>query len=538
MLSQVAEQVAEAKPISVTALSTAASVCAHLLALAVPLTLLQTYDRILPNEAYSTTFVLAFGVSIAIVLEALLRYGRSVLFAHIGEVFESRVTLLELDHLMRASGKAVHAHGVPALSDAVRAVGQVRDFWSGNAAAALHELPFLVLYIALIAYIGSWLALIPIVLTIVALIAALQVTRAADGTLDELEAAEAERRNLAWGIFGGLVEVKAMAAEPMLTRRYRDVVARVMTADGRMENQLALIRENGSLLAQISTIAVVTLGAFMVVAGNLTTGGLAACTLLAGRSIGPALGAFAYLSRLGYRREAECKIETVLSLPEAPLWTSSGDRVFHGGEIGLSGAALQDGPIAIPQGNVVHVDAVDPLAATALLETVAGLDDSLDLNVTYDGQPASTFSSRSLRDATTMVSCRTDMIGGTLLDNLTLFSPQYNSEAIRLMQDLGLNTFVDGLKQGLMTPVGPAGAEIVSPGVAARIGLIRALVRAPALLCLDEVGGVLDLDGMRRLVECLKQVEGRTTIFLVSQDPTLLQIVDQTIRVRGGEKLI
>ncbi len=528
------DQVAEAKPMSVTVLTTAASICAHLLALALPLALLQTYDRILPNAAYSTTFVLAVGVSIAIVLEALLRYGRSALFAYIGEAFETRMTLLELDHLMRVSGKAVHQHGVPALSDAIRAVAQVRDFWSGSAAAALHELPFLAIYIALIAYIATWLALVPIVLTIVALIAALLVTRASTSTMRELEAAEADRRSLAWGIFAGLVEVKAMAAEPVLTSRYRDAVARVMTADTRMENQLALIRENGALLAQLATIAVVTLGAFMVVAGNLTTGGLAACTLLAGRSIGPAMGAFVYLNRRGFRREAERKIEDVLSLPEAPLWKLGAGRIFHGGEVGLSGAALRDGPVAIPPGNVVHVDAIDSLAATALLESVARLDDSIGVQVTYDGMPGGAFETRSLRDGITMVSARTEMINGTLLDNMTLFSPQFTSDAIRLMQRLGLNTFIDGLSRGIMTMVGPAGAEIVSPGIAVRIGLIRALVRRPAILCLDEVGGALDLDGTRRLLEILKEIKGQTTIFLVSQDPTLLQIVDQTIRLRGG----
>ncbi|KRR27762.1 hypothetical protein CQ14_29460 [Bradyrhizobium lablabi] len=530
-------QVADAKPTSVTVLSTAASVCAHLLSLAVPLALLQTYDRILPNQAYSTTFVLALGVSIAIVLEALLRYGRAVLFAYVGETFEGRVTLLELDHLMRANGRAVQEYGVPALSDAVRAAGQMRDFWSGNAAVALHELPFLVIYFVLIAYIGSWLVLIPIALTILALIAALLVMRATRGTIRDLETAEAARRNLAWGIFGGLIEVKAMAAEPMLTRRYRDVVARVMTAEARMENQLALIRENGALLSQISTVAVVTLGAFMVVAGQLTVGGLAACILLAGRSVGPAMGAFVYLTRLNYRREADLKIQSVLSLPEAPLWKSSGDRIFRGGEIRLSGTALRDGPVAIPQGNVVRVDANDPLAATALLEAVARLDDSLDVHITYDGLPGTAFESRSLREAIAVVSCRANMISGTLLDNMTLFSPQHSADAIRLMQRLGLNTFVDGLKQGLMTVVGPAGAEIVSPGIAVRIGLIRALVRRPVVLCLDEVGGALDLDGKRRLVESLKEIKGQTTIFLVSQDPSLLQIVNQTIRLRAGEKL-
>ena len=121
----------------VTAWAVAASVGAHLLSLAIPLALLQTYDRILPNQAYATTFVLASGVTVAILLEAVLRYGRAVLFAQVGAAYENKMTLRITNHLMRADGKAVHALGTPALTAAVKAVGQARDFWSGNAAASL-----------------------------------------------------------------------------------------------------------------------------------------------------------------------------------------------------------------------------------------------------------------------------------------------------------------------------------------------------------------------------------------------------------------
>jgi len=522
------------RPPSVTILAVIASICAHILSLAVPLALLQTYDRILPNEAYSTTLVLAIGVSIAILLEAVLHYGRAVLFANVGAVFESRASLALLDHLMRANGKAVHALGTPAISEALRAVGQVRDFWSGNAAAALHELPFVIVYIGLIAYIAAWLALIPLTLTLVALVAALLISRRAAQALSDVEAAEKQRRELAWGIFGGIVEVKAMAAETMLTRRYGETVARSMDASARAEDLMALIRENGSLLAQISTIGVLTAGAFMVIAGQLTTGGLAACTLLAGRSILPAMGTFAYLSRLGYHDEAERKIDDVLSLPLAPLWTGrDGERIFHGGTIELSGEAIEGGSVTIPQGSFVHVEASDSLTATAALDAIAQIDDSLGLSVKFDGLPGTAYDHQSLRHAIATASAYPELIRGSLLDNLTLFSPQYNSDAIRLTQRLGLDSFIDGLRQGFMTQVGPVGAEIVSPGIAVRIGLIRALVRRPAILCLDEVGGTLDLDGMRRLVEILEGLKGHVTIFVVSSNPDLLRLADQTISVLG-----
>jgi ABC-type lipoprotein export system ATPase subunit len=85
-----------------------------------------------------------------------------------------------------------------------------------------------------------------------------------------------------------------------------------------------------------------------------------------------------------------------------------------------------------------------------------------------------------------------------------------------------------------MTPMAPGVGISVSPGVAVRIGLVRALVRRPTILCLDEVGGALDLDGMRKLVELLRELKGRITIFLVSGNPALLQLADQKIRIEAG----
>lgn len=511
----------------------AASIAIHILALAVPLAMFQAYDRILPSQAYGTTFVLAVGVTIAILLEAVLRYSRAVLFAYVGWSFDFRTTVQLMDHVMRADARAVHRLGTPVLIDAIRAVGQVRDHWSGNAAAALHELPLAVIYILLIAYIGLWLALVPLVLTLLALIAALAVVRSTAGTVRELEAAQSDCRNLAWGIFMGIHEAKAMAAEIPLTARYRDAVARVMERTAKVESRWALIAENGAMLGQLSTIAVVTFGAFMVVAGELTTGGLAACTLLAGRSLGPTMSAFQYLSRRAEKAEAKGKLNRVLDLPLSPLWASeqaSGKRQFLGGTLILSGEAVQGGSVSIPQGTCVHVDAPNSLVATAALRAVARLDDSLALDVSFDAAPSEAYDPMSLRRGITKTSSRAELIRGSILDNLTLASPQYEAEALQLAERLGLSNFVDGLREGYMTPVGPTGAEIVSPGMAARIDLIRALVRQPWILCLDQADAPFDLDGIKRLIELLKELKGNTTVLLVSGNPTLLALADTRVR--------
>jgi ATP-binding cassette subfamily C protein LapB len=157
--------------------------------------------------------------------------------------------------------------------------------------------------------------------------------------------------------------------------------------------------------------------------------------------------------------------------------------------------------------------------------------DSLDLSITFDGLPNSVYDPQSFRQGVAEAGSRGELIRGTLLENLTLFSPNFEAAAIQLSELLGLSTFVDGLRQGFMTPVGPGEVEIISPGIAARIGLIRALVRQPLVLCLDNADGSLDLDGVARLREILKGMEGHTTVFLVSSRPALTELADMKIRV-------
>lgn len=514
----------------------AASICAHLLSLAIPLALLQTYDRLLPNQSYATTAVLAIGVTVAILLEAALRYCRAVLFARAGAAVESKMILRVFSHILHANGNAVHKLGAPELSDALRAIGQAREHWTGSAAASLHELPFVLLYIGLIGYLASWLALIPLALVILGFAAALLISRRARRPQANAAVSQEDRRRITWGIFSSIVLIKAMAAETLLTRRYREIVARNMDAANHIENLEALIRENGGLLAQLSTIAVVTCGAFMVIDGNLTTGGLAACTILSGRSISPALAAFSYLARRGHRNEAERKVSQVLSLPLAPLWSGPGGQLpFLGGTIDISGDVIDSGTVSIKPGSFVRVEAENALTRTSFLEGIAQLDDSLGLNIHFDGQPVSAFDPVSVQHSIVLASGRTEMVAGTLLDNLTLFSPQYNADAIRLVDQLGMNTFVAALRRGVMTTIGPSGPDNISPGIAVRIGLARALARHPAVLCLDEVGGALDLDGIRRLTDALKSLKGHTTVFLASANPTLAQLADVTIALKAPD---
>ncbi|MGH1409684.1 MAG: ABC transporter transmembrane domain-containing protein [Aeromonas sp.] len=179
-----------------------ASLAMHLLALALPLALLQIYDRILPAQAYGTALLLVLGVGIAIVLEAVLRYGRQVLLAAVGARYEAQLTAQAIERFYQADVQTVELRGSALWLEAFRAIGQLRDFWSGQAGVALYELPFMLIYLALIAYVGGvWLALVPAGFFILSVMLAWYLNESLLRAAKQCSEKEVVRNEQAWSLF-------------------------------------------------------------------------------------------------------------------------------------------------------------------------------------------------------------------------------------------------------------------------------------------------------------------------------------------------
>jgi ABC-type bacteriocin/lantibiotic exporter with double-glycine peptidase domain len=513
----------------------AVSFVVHLLALALPLALLQIYDRILPAQAFGTAGLLVVGVALAILLEAFLRYGRSALFAGLGARYEAETTAAILQRLFVADIGRIERHGAAYIAEAVRSVGQVRDFWSGQAGAALYEAPFVVIYLGLIAYIGGWLAAIPAALFVVAALAVFVINPGIERAAAASEVADARRRDLLWNLFAGIGDAKAMGAENVLTRIYRRLNATYMAASARLETRLGWIRENAALAGQLSTVLVVAFGAIEVMNGQLTTGALAACSILAGRSIGPAMASFGYWSQLARMREAEAHVREMLALPLSPGLAGGGDGpVVERGLLRIEAPALLAAPVDIAPGEIVLLDADDDAIASRLLSQVAGLATDAGVTVRLDGRPLATYPHPRLREAVALVSRQAALVPGSILNNLTLFDPRYNQAAVDLGVRLGLQPYVDRLRHGILTEVGPGAAEHLDEGIYQRITLIRALVRRPRILLLDHAAIGIDLDGIKRLAAVLQSLGGDTAVLLATRRDALVDAC--TRRVRLGKE--
>ena len=508
------------------------SLVSHLLGLALPLAMLQIYDRILPSQSFGTATFLVGGVAVAIILDAILRYGRQALFANIGAGYEARATVTALNRLQHADIEATEARGTAAISGALRAIGQVRDFWSGQAGVALYEAPFVVIYIALIGYIGGWLAVIPICLFIVSLgFAALWNKRILQATKD-VEQLSNQRRDFTWSMFSALDYLKAIGSEASLGAMWRRINARFMSRSAELEVRMSWIRENATAIGQLSTALIVAFGAVQVLNGQMTTGMLAACTMLAGRSIGPAMASLGHWSQLSRIREAEARVNDLLDLPLntalAPSASHAGPRIEQG-RIQIKAPSLLGQPLDIRAGEIVHLNAPDAPTTSRLLSAVAGLSNDAGIDVIVDGHAQSEFSSAEYREAVMLVTGSLALVPGTILNNLTLYDPRYNANVHDFAEALGLQAYIDKLRNGILTEVGPGTAEHLDEGIYQRIAIIRALVRKPRILLLDHAASGIDLDGIKRLVDVLNGLRGETTVLLASYDETLADVCDRSV---------
>lgn len=516
------------------------SLVMHLLGLALPLALLQIYDRILPAQAVGTAVFLVSGVAVAIILEAVLRYGRQALFVSAGARYEAQTTLAAIGRLEHADITAVEQRGTAAVSNALRAISQVRDFWSGQAGAALYELPFVVLYIGLIGYVGGWLAVIPLALFIVALVFVLKWNPAIQQAASRSEHVAQERHDFLWTLFGGLGYIKALGAEAKLAALGRGINSRHLSHHAELDTRTGWVRENAAAIGQLSTVLIVSFGAVEVISGQLTTGALAACTMLAGRSIGPAMASLGYWSQLARIGEAQAQVNDLLSLPDAPTFAIENGVAaprIERGQLRIEAPGLFNEVLNIAPGEVVHVQTQDTALASRLLTAVSGLTRDEGIRVVVDDHDLTAFAHADYRAAVILVSRQAALVPGSILNNLTLYDPRHNPDVQKYCEALGLQGHIDKLRNGILTEVGPGTAEHLDEGVYQRIAIIRALLRQPRILLLDHAASGIDLDGIKRLAQTLQALQGKTTVLVSTYKEPLIAACNRVIALKSpGDK--
>jgi ATP-binding cassette, subfamily C, bacterial LapB len=287
---------------------------------------------------------------------------------------------------------------------------------------------------------------------------------------------------------------------------------------------------------------VAAFGCHMVLNGQLSVGGLGACTMLVGRTMQPLLGGVALWSRLQSLKESKRRVAEIGSLPQE----RSPDRPSL--QISAGHVFLQDVRFRNPRysdwlfdglnleaqpGEIVGITGSNGSGRSALLRLIAGDLRATSGRVHIDGQDLAQVDVGPARRLVALVPPDPALVRGTLLQNLTMHQPQREGLALRLATELGLDQVASALPGGWHTQVGVA-ATPLPRGAAQRIGVVRALVEEPRILLLDDITSQIDGDSDARLARLLADLRGRVTVVIVTHRPSTLNIADRVYAIRDS----
>jgi ATP-binding cassette, subfamily C, bacterial LapB len=519
-----------------------ASLLVTLLGLALPLALLQVYDRILPQAALGTLWLMAGAVAVAILLETSLRMARAAMLARLSAVAEAEIHAAGMTRALSTPSEVFSRRGNGWYAERFAAIGTLREMWSGPALQALLDVPFGLLYLLAIWLIAGELVLVPLGLLGAMILVAWWNGRRMRRRAACLADAEERRFNFLFDTLRGLGSLKMLGAEPLAERRYERLLRGSAAARRDLSEATAASQDHGLLLVHLATIGVTAWACLMVLDGTLTVGGLGACTMLAGRSMQPLLGGAALWSRMQSLREARARVAQLAALPPerraeaAPLVVTRGEVELRDVRFGrlLDGSWLFDGlSLHVRAGEMVGITGANGSGRSSLLRLVNGEVAPDEGAVLVDDQDLRSHDATVAREAIALVAPDPSLFAGTLLDNLTMFEPGLREAAFRLAGPLGMDSVAAGLPAGWETQLGTGGVHLPRD-VRQRIGLLRALVRQPRILLLDDVTAQLDAEGDERLAELLGRLRGELTVLIVSHRPSALRLADRVLRIADG----
>lgn len=517
----------------------------NLFALALPLFSMNVYNRVIPNQAVETLWMLAAGVIIVLLADVTLRSMRSYFLdlasrrvdIQLSGLIMERVLGIRLEHRPTSVG----AYAVN-----VRSFETVRDFITSATITTVIDIPFALIFVLVIGWI-SWPLLVPV---FVGLVLVVGYSLSVRGKLKELAEttyrAGALRNSTLIESLVGLDTIKAMGAESRMQRRWEETtsfLAHVGVKLRLVSNSAINVTQWGQ---QAVSIFIIVIGVYLITANELSMGGLIACSMLSGRIMAPFGQLAGLITQYHNAQIALTGLDEVMAKPvERPDGAQFISREMFKGEIefknvsfsypGAQMESLSDVSFKIKPGEHVAILGRVGSGKSTLQKLAIGLYQPTAGAILIDGIDLRQLDPSELRSRVGYVPQDVTLFFGSLRDNLTLSNPQVSDSAIVRAVEVGnLADFVNRHPQGFDMMIGERG-DSLSGGQRKSVALARGVINEPPLLLMDEPTGSMDHSTEVAVKAQLAQlIKGRTWL-VVTHRNSLLDMVDRIMVIDNGK---
>ena len=523
-----------------------AALIVNLLALAVPLFTMNVYDRVIPNKAVPTLWVLAIGVFLALGFDFTLRLARSQLVDEIGRRLDAKYSQKLFEKVMNLP-MAERQGSTGAFAKRVSEYEGVRDFFASTSVVLLVDIAFMVVFLVLIAVLAGPLVLVPLIGIAIMLTTGIALQKRMASTSVDAQADSSLQHSVLVESISGIETLKSARAEGQMLGRWRRYASMSAGTQEKMRRLTSVAINMASGCQQAISVGLVIGGFYLFNNGDITMGAIIAIVMLAGRAMSP-IGQFAFL--VTRARQSMTTLDSLQRMMEAPderyLAARSIVPEIRAGHIELKGASfrypgasldsLSDINLTINPGERIAVIGRVASGKSTLGRLLCGLYAPTGGEMLVDSLDSRQYHPHQLRDAFRFVGQDAELFSGSVRDNLMLGAAKAeDQQLIDAVVRSGADIFLSRDAAGFDRPVGERGS-LLSGGQRSLLVLARALVSPSKLLFLDEPTGAMDTQTELYFIEKLRTALAKDQTLIVSTHRhNMLGICDRLIVIDGGK---
>ncbi|WP_446808271.1 type I secretion system permease/ATPase [Methylomonas sp. 2BW1-5-20] len=522
----------------------AASLLINLFALASPLFFMNVYDRVVPNHALETLWVLSLGVLIVLSFELAMKLLRSYFVDAAGKRADIILSATIFEKLMNLRMEA-RPPSVGAFANNLSEFETFREFLTSATLVAIIDLPFLFLFLLIIYSVGGSLALIPLAILPMAILIGVALQAPLKHTISALFRFGGEKNATLVEALTNLEAIKTVGAEGQLQQRWEQNIGEIARLGLKSRFYAGLTVNLTAFLQQLAAVLVVFAGVYRITDGDLTTGGLVACTMLTSRALAPVGQVAALLTRYHQAVAALGSLNRMMALP---VERESAKEYLHrprfNGEIEFKhvGFSYPQQPVKALDGVSFKIRAGERVGfigrigsgKSTLEKLMLGLYQAQEGSILIDGADIRQIDPADLRRQIGYVPQDISLMFGSVKDNIVLGSAYVDDGAVLKAAEIaGVDHFVSKHPAGFDLQVGERGASL-SGGQRQSIVLARALLLSPPIFIMDEPTNAMDNSSEEAFKQRFALQLQQQTLILVTHRMSLLSLVDRLIVMDGG----
>jgi ATP-binding cassette, subfamily C, bacterial LapB len=513
------------------------------------LTISVIYDKVIPHQAFTTLWALAIGSALALLFDLGARQLRSWLIDMAGRKTDLLVGSLlfrqtlgvRMEHRPASAGSFAHQ---------LAQVEIVREFFASATMSAISDLPFVILFVAMIFIVAGplgWVMVIAVPLILVLSLAVQGVMRRA---MRSNMTHQADLQGVLVETLEGLEDVKASGAQGRFLHRYEEATVAAAAAAMKARNMGAWTNNMASTMQQVVTLVMLVWGVYLIHANQLTAGALMGAVMFAGRAVAPLTILVSLATRYQGARAAMAALDELMQLPtEREVGRSYVHHPHTSGRVGLADVSFAypdiDGETSptVLDGVSLRFESGERVAIlgrigsgkSTILRLLAGLYQPRDGMVEVDGMDLRQIDPADYRAKVGFVSQEPRLFTGTLRENVVMGRPGLDAAPlVRVARLTGLDRLVANHPKGWELSVGEMGA-LLSGGQRQLVALARCLITQPQIILMDEPTSSMDAQSETLFLRQLRDAVGACTLVMVTHRPAVLDLVDRIVVIDAGK---